>query len=66
MDESALEAERVIALNPTGADGYHLKGKLLALQGRRDDALALLQTAVDLRPDDSAIRDDLARVRRLR
>ena len=66
LNEALVEAERALALNPASADAYHLKGKLLALQGRLDESIASLETAVQLRPEDPVIREDLARVRRLR
>ena len=66
LDEALVDAERALALNPASADAYHLKGKLLALKGRLDESIASLETAVRLRPDDPVIRDDLARVRRVR
>jgi Flp pilus assembly protein TadD len=66
LNEALLEAGRALALNPASADAHHLKGKLLALQGRLDESIASLETAVQLRPEDSVIRDDLARVRQAR
>ena len=66
LKEAFVEAERALALNPANADAHHLMGKLLALQGRLDESIASFETAVKLRPDDPVIRDDLARVQRLR
>ena len=51
-------------MNPTNADAHHLVGKLLALQGRLKDSVASLETALKLSPNDTSIRDDLARVQR--
>jgi hypothetical protein len=39
---------------------------LVGLHGRLDESIASLETAVKLRPEDAVIREDLARVRRLR
>jgi tetratricopeptide (TPR) repeat protein len=66
MNEALAEAERALTLNPASADAYHLKGKLLALQGRLDESMVNLEAALKLRPDDAVIREDLARVRRVR
>jgi tetratricopeptide (TPR) repeat protein len=66
LDEALDEARRALALNPASADAHHLVGKLLALRGRLDESIASLETAVQLRPEDPVIRDDLARVLRLR
>ena len=64
LEESFAEAERALALNPTNADAHHLMGKLLALQGRLKDSLVSLGTALKQSPNDTSIRDDLARVQR--
>jgi tetratricopeptide (TPR) repeat protein len=64
MEEAFIEAERALTVNPTNADAHHLMGKLLALQGRFNESIASLDTAVKLRPDDIVIRDDLARVQK--
>jgi len=66
MKDAFAEAERALALNPTNADAHHLIGKLLALQGRLTESIVSFETAVKLRPDDAVIREDLARVQRLR
>ena len=66
LDEALDHARRALALHPGNADGHHLVGKLLALRGRLDESIASLETAVKLRPEDAVIREDLARVRRLR
>jgi superkiller protein 3 len=59
-----VEAQRAVALDPANADGYNLLGKLLAVQGQFDEALVNLEAAVKLRPNDPALRDDLARVQK--
>ena len=64
LAESFVEAERVLELTSTNADAYHLMGKLLALQGRMKEALGHLEAAIQLRPDDQVLRDDLGRVQR--
>ena len=66
MQDAFAEAERALAVNPSNADAHHLVGKLLALQGRLTESIASFETAVKLRPDDAVIREDLARVQRLR
>ena len=66
LDEALDHARRALELNPADADAHHLVGKLLALRGRLDESIASLETAVNLRPADAVIREDLARVRRLR
>ncbi len=66
LKEAFVEAERALALNPANADAHHLMGKLLALQGRLEESIVSFETAVKLRPDDPVIREDLARVQRLR
>ena len=66
LDEALDQAGRALALNRASADAHHLVGKLLALRGRLDESIASLETAVQLRPEDPVIRDDLARVLRLR
>lgn len=66
LDEALDHARRALALNPANADAHHLVGKLLALRGRLDESIASLETAIKLRPEDAVIREDLARVRRLR
>ena len=66
MKEAFVEAEHALAVNPTNADAHHLMGKLLALQGRLKESIVSFETAVKLRPDDVVIREDLARVQRLR
>ena len=66
LDEALDQAGRALALNRANADAHHLVGKLLALHGRLDESIASLETAVQLRPEDPVIRDDLARVLRLR
>ena len=66
LDEALDQARRALALNQGSADAHHLLGKLLALHGRLDESIASLETAVKLRPEDPVIRDDLARVRRVR
>src|SRR5688572_22539667 len=64
LPESFIEAERALTVNPTNADAHHLIGKLFALQGRFNESIASLETAMKLRPDDVVIRDDLARVQK--
>ena len=66
LKEAFVEAEHALAVNPTNADAHHLMGKLLALQGRLKESIVSFETAVKLRPDDVVIREDLARVQRLR
>ena len=63
MQESLTHAQRALVQNPDNADAYHLVGKLMALSGRTDEALANLETAARLRPFDDLIREDLARLR---
>jgi Flp pilus assembly protein TadD len=64
LHESFAEIERALALNPANADAHQLKGKLLALQGRMDEARASMEIAAKLSPNDPLIREDLARVQR--
>ena len=66
MEESFEEAQRAVAQDPANPDAHHLLGKLLALRGATPDAIAHLETAASLNPDDSIIREDLARVERRR
>ena len=66
MNEAFIEGERALNADPTNADAYHLKGKLLALQGRVPESIVNFEAAVKLRPEDPVIREDLARVQRLR
>ena len=66
MQESLTHAQLALAQNPDNADAYHLVGKLMALSGRMDEALASLETAARLHPSDELIREDLARLRSLR
>jgi adenylate cyclase len=50
---SALEqAERAIAVNPNDVWGHHVKGRVLALAGRPDEAQEPLLTAIRLSPRD--------------
>jgi len=65
-NEAFTESERAINADPTNADAYHLMGKLLALQGRLPESIVNFEAAMKLRPDDPVIREDLARVQRLR
>ena len=66
MNEAFTESERALKVDPTNADAYHLMGKLLALQGRLQESIVNFEAAVKLRPDDPVVREDLARVQRLR
>ena len=63
MTESLIHAQLALSQNPDNADAYHLVGKLMALSGRMDEALANLETAARLRPSDDLIREDLSRLR---
>ena len=63
MTEALAEAQRALSLNSNNADAHNLLGKLLAMRGQFKDALMHLEIAVKLKPDDPALRDDLARVR---
>lgn len=57
----ALEAvNRVIELEPENTTAYVLKGRLLALSGKKADALAAMLVAVNRRPDDFVLRKQYA------
>jgi Flp pilus assembly protein TadD len=56
------EARQAVVLNPGDANSYDLLGRALAVQGKMDDAVAQLQHALSLAPNDVEIRDDLQRV----
>jgi Flp pilus assembly protein TadD len=66
LTEAFTESERALKVDPTNADAYHLMGKLLALQGRLPESIVNFDAAIKLRPSDPVIREDLARVQRLR
>jgi tetratricopeptide (TPR) repeat protein len=66
LGEAFIEAERAVAVDPANADAHHLIGKLLALQGKLQQGQASLETALQLRPDDGTIREDLQRIQMAR
>ena len=51
LAEAEEEYRRVLASEPQNPDATHFLGALLDAQGKRQEALALLQRAVMLRPD---------------
>jgi len=49
-DKAIAAAERTIALNPNGADGYAYLGFVLILSGRAEEAVKLIEKAMRLNP----------------
>ena len=60
LGEAEPLLRRLAAERPDDA-GIHLQlGRVLAAQGKKDDAITEIQTALKLAPDDSAAQHDLA------
>jgi protein O-mannosyl-transferase len=62
IDESMVEARRALSVSPRNADAYNLIGKALAMQRQFKEAVAHLEAAVKLKPDDPALREVMQRV----
>ena len=57
----ALDAvDKVIELEPENTKAYVLKGRLLALSGKKSDALAAMLVAVNKQPEDFVLRKQYA------
>ena len=61
---AAQEARAGLENHPQDAGFYNLLGRALAVQGQFTEALANLEAAVKLRPEDPALREDLLRLQR--
>jgi len=49
-DKALVEAERAVALNPNGADGYVTLGAILTFAGRPEEAIGVIEKAMRLNP----------------
>jgi len=59
-DEALKAITKVIELEPENAKAYVLKGRLLALSGKKEDALAAMLIAVNKQPKDFVLRKQYA------
>lgn len=64
--ETTAHAERAVALMPDDSAAHELLGRVLALQGRLDEAAAQFRRALDLDPAHSQARENLSRVLNLK
>ena len=62
IDGALREARRTLTSDSRHAASYDLVGRVLAQQGRYDDAVQQLQRALQLVPDDVEIQNDLREV----
>jgi tetratricopeptide (TPR) repeat protein len=64
MDKAYLLIERATRLTDTRADAFQLQGQLLVKEGKYGEAVEALESAYQLKSDDTRLRDYLAEVRR--
>lgn len=60
-EEAIREYRELVRKEPMWASGHYLLGRTLALQGRRDEALAPLRQALRMEPESIVYRTELAR-----
>ena len=60
MDESLVSLDEVISLEEEHQDAWALKGRVLSILGRKDEAIRTFQHAKALSPDDPMIRLSLS------
>jgi protein O-mannosyl-transferase len=62
LEQARIECQRAVEISPAYVPGYTFLSGVLALEGRKDDAMAALRDALKIRPDYSGGRCDLAKL----
>jgi cytochrome c-type biogenesis protein CcmH/NrfG len=61
MEDSTAAFRQSVTINPDFAPGYRALGEMLVYQGKLDEGLTALHTAVRLAPNDPRIHEALAK-----